>query len=148
MKMKIWTGTILVWAALSTPLCAQVQQDVEAATEAWAAAYNSHSVGQVLARYHDDAVFWGTVSPTLRDTPAEVEDYFSGLPNRPDAQVQIGEHRVRVFGDTALNTGFYTFTDVANGETVSRPARFSFAYRLVNGEWLIVDHHSSQLPGQ
>jgi hypothetical protein len=35
-----------------------------------------------------------------------------------------------------------------DGEATIRPGRFSFAYRLVDGEWLIADHHSSQLPAQ
>ena len=27
-----------------------------------------------------------------------------------------------------------------------RPARFSFTYRLRDGQWLIADHHSSSVP--
>jgi uncharacterized protein (TIGR02246 family) len=127
---------------------AAVGDDVAAATQAWADAYNSHDPMRVLARYHPEAVFWGTTSATLRDSPEEVLTYFSGLSRRPNAHVTIGESRVRVFGDVALNTGFYTFTDVVDGEATIRPGRFSFAYRLVDGEWLIADHHSSQLPAQ
>jgi uncharacterized protein (TIGR02246 family) len=125
---------------------ADAADDVAAATQAWAAAYNSHDPLRVLARYHPDAVFWGTTSPTLRDRPDEVLAYFGSLRNRPDARVSIGESRVRVFGDVALNTGFYTFTDMVDGRATTRPGRFSFAYRLVDGQWLIVDHHSSALP--
>ena len=45
--------------------------------------------------------------------------------------------KVRVWGDTAANTGSYTFTDMRDGQTVRRPARFSFVFRLVNGRWVI-----------
>lgn len=127
---------------------AAASDDVAAATQAWADAYNSHDPMRVLARYHAEAVFWGTTSPTLRDSPEEVLNYFSSLSRRPNAHVTIGESRVRVFGDVALNTGFYTFTDIVDGEATTRPGRFSFAYRLVDGEWLIADHHSSGLPSQ
>jgi uncharacterized protein (TIGR02246 family) len=119
---------------------------VGAATEAWAAAYNSHDPARILARYDRDAVFWGTGSPTLRDARDEILEYFARMPARPTAHVAIGEHRVREFGDIAINTGFYTFSEVVGGERVERPSRFSFTYRFREGEWLIVDHHSSRVP--
>ena len=100
----------------------------------------------MLARYADDAVFWGTGSPTLRATREEIGEYFASLASRPNARVVIGEHRVRDFGDLAISTGRYTFTDVVDGVRVERPARFSFTYGIRDGEWLIVDHHSSRVP--
>lgn len=123
------------------------EEDVEQTTLAWAAAYDSRNPENVLALYSPDAVFWGTVSPTLRDTPDEVREYFQGMPDRPEARVVIGEHRVRVLGDVAINTGFYTFSDVRDGETTTFPARFSFVYKKQeDGRWLIIDHHSSAVP--
>lgn len=142
----IWASVVTVLYLSGPTARADVHDDVLAATQAWAAAYNSHVPDSVLARYDAAAVFWGTTSPTLRDTPEEILDYFRGLANRPNASVTIGEHRVRVFGGIAINTGLYTFTDVVDGEAVTRPARFTFSYRLADGEWLIVDHHSSRLP--
>lgn len=53
---------------------------------------------------------------------------------------------MRLFGDLALAAGYYTFTDVSNGESVTRPSRFSFALKLTDGEWLLIQHHSSRLP--
>jgi len=51
-----------------------------------------------------------------------------------------------VYGDMAINTGSYTFSQVDDGKEVLRPARFSFVYRKTGGKWLIVDHHSSAVP--
>lgn len=140
----------LIASAFAVAACSSVEPDtaanVEAGIQAWADAYNSHEPDAVAARYHPEAVFWGTVSPTLRATPAEIRDYFSSLSNRPDAQVEIGEHRTRLFGELALAAGFYTFTDITDGEPVTRPARFSFALRLTDGEWLLAQHHSSRIP--
>ncbi len=133
--------TLLAAAAHAAPA-----DDVEAATEAWAAAYNSHDPRQVLARYAVDAVFWGTTSEVLRDSPDAIAEYFSGLSRRPNARVEIGDHRVRVFGNVAINSGVYVFSDVVDGEAVSRPSRFSFVYRYDGEQWLIVDHHSSRMP--
>jgi hypothetical protein len=51
-----------------------------------------------------------------------------------------------VYGNTAVNTGYYTFSYAKDGETKSLPARYSFTY-VKNGErCLIVDHHSSAMP--
>jgi hypothetical protein len=58
----------------------------------------------------------------------------------------MGEHRVQVFGDVAINTGFYTRTSVQDGKEVKNPARFTFVYQLRQGKWMIVEHHSSALP--
>jgi uncharacterized protein (TIGR02246 family) len=121
-------------------------EDVGDATRAWAAAYNSRDPKQILALYAPDAVFWGTSSPTLRDTPESIAEYFSTAPSQPNGRVELGEFKVRVWGETAASTGGYTFTDIRNGETIRRPARFSFMYRRTGGRWMIVDHHSSSVP--
>jgi hypothetical protein len=120
-------------------------EGVKAATQAWADAFNSRVLDKILAHYSEEAVFWGTVSPTLRDEPSEVRDYF--IPIGPEARVLIGEQRPRVFSDIAVNTGSYTFTLVSDGKKETVAARFSFVYkRDANGTWLIVDHHSSAVP--
>lgn len=143
----------LLLALLFLPACilaadaASPEAEIVAATEAWAAAYNSREPRQVLALYAPDAVLWGTVSPVLRDTPAAIGAYFENMPERPHARVTIGDHRVRVFGDVAINTGYYTFTNLrSDGTTESNASRFSFTYHLRDGRWWIVDHHSSRVP--
>jgi hypothetical protein len=65
---------------------------------------------------------------------------------RRGVKVAFGDQLVRVYGNTAINTGYYTFSYVKDGETRRIPARYSFTY-VKNGErWLIVDHHSSAMP--
>ncbi|MDC1085104.1 DUF4440 domain-containing protein [Pseudomonadales bacterium] len=118
---------------------------VKEATRAWAESFNSRVTENILAHYSATAVFWGTVSPTLRDEPSEVRDYFEVI--GPDASVLLGDQRPRVFGDIAINTGYYQFTDVRDGEQTTVNARFSFVYeRDETGKWFIVDHHSSAVP--
>ena len=126
------------------------EEQVAAATRAWLDAMANHDRERVLALYDPEAVLWGTTSPTIRDNPDLIRDYFSYLPTAPSYYKGIlGEQHIRVYGDTAVNTGTYTFIGPAldaNGKPVSRPARFSFVYRKRDGRWLIVDHHSSALP--
>lgn len=120
-------------------------EDVKAATQSWADAFNSRDLDKILSLYSTEAVFWGTVSPTLRYKPSEVRNYF--IPIGPDARVLLGEQKTRHFGNVAVNTGYYTFSDVIDGKKATFPARFSFVYKLKeNGIWLIVDHHSSTAP--
>jgi len=139
---------VLALVSLMAPVVtlAAPQDDVTAAMRAWAEAYNSRDPQKIQALYAPDAVFWGTSSPTLRDTPALIGEYFKNSPSQPNARVELGDFKVRVWGDTAASTGSYTFTDMRDGQTVRRPARFSFVFHKQNGRWMIVDHHSSSVP--
>jgi len=60
--------------------------------------------------------------------------------------VQFGDQLIRVYGNTAINTGYYTFNYVKDGKPAAIPARYSFVYVKQGGKWLIVDHHSSAVP--
>ena len=126
------------------------KEQVAAATRAWIDAMGSHDPDRVAALYDPEAVLWGTTSPTLRDNPAAVRDYFNFLRTAPPYYKGVlGEQRIRVYGDLAINTGTYTFIGPARdaaGKPISRAARFSFVYRNRDGRWLIVDHHSSAVP--
>ena len=141
---------VVVWLLiLGSPslTLADPKEDVAAATQAWADAMTSHDVDRVLALYDSEAVLWGTRSPTLRDSPAALRDYFNILRTVPSSyKAVLGEQRVRIYGDMAINSGTYTFSEVRDGKEITRPARFSFVYRNRNGRWLIVDHHSSAVP--
>jgi len=126
------------------------KDQVAAATQAWIDAMGSHDPERVVGLYAPEAVLWGTTSPALRDNPATVRDYFNFLRTAPPYYKGVlGEQRIRVYGDLAINTGTYTFIGPARdaaGKPISRPARFSFVYRNRDGRWLIVDHHSSAVP--
>ena len=114
------------------------KQQVAEATAAWVAAYNSRDPARITALYDPEAVFWGTSAKTIAANPAAVAEYFKDAGKNLQARVTLGEQHIRVYGDVAINTGYYTFRS---------PARFTFVYRNRNGKWLIVDHHSSRVPG-
>jgi|KBSSwiStaDraftv2_1062776.scaffolds.fasta_scaffold214771_2 uncharacterized protein (TIGR02246 family) len=134
------------WSASPTALAGD-KEDVQAVTRAWAEGMSAHDAERVLALYAPDAVLWGTRSPTIRTDPAKVREYFGILKTVPDSyKAVLGEQHVRVYGDMAINSGSYTFSQIENGKEVLRPARFSFVFRKNDGRWLIVDHHSSAVP--
>ena len=64
----------------------------------------------------------------------------------PKATVKFGDQLIRVYGDTAVNTGYYTFSYTKDGETKAIPARYSFTYVKEGNDCKIVDHHSSAMP--
>jgi uncharacterized protein (TIGR02246 family) len=120
---------------------------VAAAAVTWARALGEDDPDKVLPLYSDDAVLWGTLSPTLRSDRAALRDYFvTAFKVLPGLKVTFGDQLIRVYGGTAVNTGYYTFSYVKDGEAKSLPARYSFTYVKIGNSWLIVDHHSSAMP--
>lgn len=123
------------------------KEDVAAATSAWGRALGEDDPEKVLPLYSNDAVLWGTLSPTVRADQVALRDYFvTAFKFLPGLKVVFGDQLIRVYGNTAINTGYYTFSYAQNGESKTLPARYSLAF-VKNGErWLIVDHHSSAMP--
>jgi uncharacterized protein (TIGR02246 family) len=123
------------------------KEEVAEATLAWGRALGEDDPAKVLPFYSDDAVLWGTLSPTVRADRPALRDYFvTAFKVLPGLKVAFGDQLIRVYGGTAVNTGYYTFSYVKDGETKSLPARYSFTYVKSGERWLIVDHHSSAMP--
>jgi uncharacterized protein (TIGR02246 family) len=130
----------------SLPASEAARSEVQAATQAWVAAFNESDAAKTSSLYLPEAALWGTVSPTLISTQAGIRQYFERGFSANPLKVAVGEQLVRVYGDIAINSGSYTFTRTVQGQPRSNPARFSFTYRKVNGQWRIADHHSSLVP--
>ena len=97
---------------------------------------------KVAALYESDGVLLPTMSNKVRHNHEEIEDYFVHfLAKGPVGK--INESNVRIFKETAINSGIYTFTFK---DGVSVQARFTFVYRWNGQRWMIVEHHSSQMP--
>jgi uncharacterized protein (TIGR02246 family) len=137
----------LVLFSFSSNAFAGPKEEVGEATQAWARALGDDDPDKVLPLYADDAALWGTLSPVLRSDRAALRDYFvTAFKVLPGLRVAFGDQLIRVYGTSAVNTGYYTFSYVKDGETKTLPARYSFTF-VKNGErWLIVDHHSSAMP--
>lgn len=126
---------------------ARAVQEVKEAFEKWIAAVSTGSAQAVTALYAPDAVLLPTLSPKVHDTPGKRRDYFNAFTARKDLKGEVNESYIRVFGDTAVNSGMYTFTYRGDdGATQAVPARFSFVYRRTDEGWMIIDHHSSAAP--
>jgi uncharacterized protein (TIGR02246 family) len=152
MRRSIGCGvaTLLV-CGVALPVWADDEADVAAAMNTWAdylAKGTTEDPGEILTLYADDAVLWGTLSSKRRDDPAAIRDYFvNAYKALPELTVTFEDPNIRVYGgDTAVNTGYYTFTFEKAGAPQSLPARYSFTLVKRDGDWQIVDHHSSAMP--
>ncbi len=143
------SGLVLVF---STGLSIQTatacpQEAVTRAVEKWTTVFAENNPDTITALYAKDAVLWGTLSPTVRSDPAALKAYFVGaFQALTKSTVKFGDQLIRVYGDTAVNTGYYTFSFTKDGETKSIPARYSFAFVKDGSDCKIVDHHSSAMP--
>lgn len=138
---------LLVLLGIAGAVWAGPKEEVAAATAQWATLFVDDNPDRILTLYAPDAVLWGTLSPTVRQGPAALREYFvAAFKVLPGHRVSFGEQLIRVYGETAINTGCYTFSYVKDGETKTIPARYSFVYVKTDRGWLIVDHHSSAMP--
>jgi len=132
---------------ITTGASAGPKEDVAAATTKWGQTLGQNDPDKVVALYASDAVLWGTLSPTVRADRAALRDYFvTAFKVLPNLKVAFGEQLIRVYGTAAVNTGYYTFSFLKDGEPKTLPARYSFTLVKDGENWMIVDHHSSAMP--
>ncbi len=129
----------------------KAEKEVAETTDTWLDTVTSGSeevVDEVVALYAEDGLLWGTVSEQVRDTPAEIRDYFEYFAKLPELSVSSYKGCVRMYDENlAINSGYYTFTYNKDGQTKEVPARYSFTYHKDdNNQWEIIEHHSSALP--
>lgn len=118
------------------------ENEIVALFDEWNSALQTGNPKNVVALYESDAILLPTISNKVRHNDDEREDYFIDFLAR-EPQGKIDESNVRIFDQLAIHSGVYTFK-FKDGSVV--PARFSFVYRWNGKRWMIVEHHSSQMP--
>lgn len=122
--------------------------EIKASLQRWIEAFNLRKPEQICALYHPEAVLWGTTAQALITSPDGLRQYFEGhCAALTPLTVTLTDQRVRIFGDMAVNSGSYTLATITREQRLEMPARFSFTYLKTGSDWLIVDHHSSWVPG-
>src|SRR4051812_29206590 len=113
--------------SLASSALAEPKAEVASATSAWGLALTDPE--KVSSLYSDDAVLWGTAAPKIRSGRTAVREYFVGVVKAvPGVKIDFGDQLIRVYDNTAVNSGYYTFSWVKDGETKTLPARYSFTY--------------------
>ena len=146
------TRVVLLQACLVTAVYA------DTAVNAVANAYENwcHAIGtakgqasKVVKYYAPNAILLPTLAPDiLFNRPGGGKnEYFNTLTSKKDIRCIPQKLITRLYGDMAINSGFYRFSYTDDsGHQKNIPARFTFVYQKVDGDWLIVNHHSSVVP--
>lgn len=117
-------------------------QEIATLFDQWNEALQTRDPQQVVTLYETNAILLPTISNQVRHNHAEISNYFEGFLARGPVG-KIEESNIRVFDNVAINSGVYVFT-FSDGAKV--PARYTFVYRWNGQRWLIIEHHSSQMP--
>lgn len=118
------------------------ENQIESLFDEWERALQTGNPQQVAALYESNAILLPTVSNQVRHNHAEIEDYFAFfLARGPKGEIE--EANTRIYGQLAINSGIYVFS-FRDGSSVR--ARFTFVYRWNGQRWMIIEHHSSQMP--
>ncbi len=79
--------------------------------------------------------------PSYAQPPAPTSD-------PPYEQVSDYKPYIRLYGDIAINDGYYTVSFESPEGLKTVKARYVFVYKraAATGKWEIIDHHSSSMP--
>jgi uncharacterized protein (TIGR02246 family) len=120
---------------------------VESQFDAFNAAWATKDPTKVTSLFTRDAVLLATVSNKPRTTTAGVQDYFVNfLKGSPVGTINTST--ISLGCNTAMRLGTWTVT-LTNAETGAKTdvkARYSFIYKLEDGQWKIYHLHSSMMP--
>lgn len=112
----------------------------------WSAALATRDPGTVSALFAPGAVLQPTVSNQIRRTPAEIQAYFVDFLKLAPRPTINSRSITTLSPDTALETGIWTFDLTRDGQPAWVTARYSFVWKLVDGQWRIQLLHSSLMP--
>jgi uncharacterized protein (TIGR02246 family) len=132
-------------AAAPAPATA-AEKEIAALFDRWNAALATGNSSEVVKLYAHDGILQPTVSNKIRATPEEIKDYFDHfLALKPHGIINY--RQIRILDDhSAFDSGAYTFDIVKNDKPAKVRARYTYIYKKIDGDWKIVNHHSSAMP--
>jgi uncharacterized protein (TIGR02246 family) len=156
-RAALVTATVLVTAATalagvsaagSEKPAKPTKKQIAALFDGWNAALRTGDPEIVADRYAKDAVLLPTLSNKVRTDRAGIVDYMEHfLQNKPVGK-KIETHIDVLDNNSALDSGVYRFTltDHDTGKKRVVEARYTYEYEKRDGQWKIVNHHSSAMP--
>lgn len=124
------------------------ERAVQKAYYNWCSAIGSaKGDAEVVVKYYaPNAILHPTLSAKmLVNSNNGLNDYFHQLTLRDNIKCTPEQLVTDVYDNIAINSGFYQFsyTD-ADHKNKAIQARFTFVYKKIGNEWLIINHHSSK----
>lgn len=139
-------GSPTVYSGLAPTPSGAAEKEIAALFDRWNAALATGDPAAVAGLYAPDGILEPTVSNQVRATPAAIQDYFTEfLKLKPQGVINYREIRV-LDEDSALDAGVYTFSLTKDGQPTQVQARYTYVYEKIDGEWKIMNHHSSAMP--
>jgi hypothetical protein len=120
--------------------------DLMQALEDWKDAYNNRDPRRLQQLYAPGALITDDEYSAVPLSGSELPVFFDQMAQRPTARMRWIIGNLQLFGDTAVRSGQYEFSEQVEGQMKARPARYSFAYQRIGGRWLIVLQHSTIRP--
>lgn len=115
----------------------------------WVDAFNARDLDRICSLYADDAVLWGTFSPSLITSPQGLRDYFTrAFEPGMQASAELQAFHLQPLGSVAVASGTYHLRAVMAGQCRELPARFTVVLAPLHGSWKILTHHSSLMPSE
>lgn len=150
--MKLYFSRVLILLVFlfTTHVYASDADDIKNAYNQWCSAIGTAKgdPAVIVKFYAPDAILLPTLSSyILINKNGGLNAYFTKLTTHPNMKCTPVQFMAQLYGDIAISYGIYDFsyTD-AEGISVVLNSRFTFVYRKINNSWLIINHHSSQLP--
>jgi uncharacterized protein (TIGR02246 family) len=143
----LWTvsATPVQRASGQTPATANAEQAVRQQDEQRIHAQVSADASALARIYADDFIGIGPTG-VVRNKAQVIADFTSH--ELTYDSIKTDEVRVRVYGDTAVETGRSTMIGRDKGKAVPRDNRFTRVWVLKEGRWQLVANHYSPLVEQ
>lgn len=122
------------------------ENELMQALEDWKEAYNLRDPRRLQQLYAPGALITDDDYTAVPLSGAALPTFFDQMAQRPTARMRWIVGNLQLFGETAVRSGEYEFTEQVDGQARTRPARYSFAYQRIDGRWLIVLQHSTARP--
>lgn len=140
------TGAPVAYHDTAPAPATAAEKEIAALFDRWNAALATGKTSEVVKLYAHDGILQPTVSNKIRATPEEIGDYFDHfLALKPHGTINY--RQIRILDDhSAFDSGAYTFDIVKDGKPAKVRARYTYIYKKIDGDWKIVNHHSSAMP--
>ncbi|MDR7333177.1 nuclear transport factor 2 family protein [Roseateles asaccharophilus] len=113
------------------------------ALEDWQEAYNSRDPQRLRPLYAPGALITDDEYSAVPLSGESLPLYFDQMAERATARMRWRIGNVQLFGETAVRSGEYEFSEQVGGQTQARAARYSFVYQRFDGRWLIILQHTT-----
>jgi len=142
-------GKVIATIKMGEPIhkASKEEAEVNAAFSNWRKALSSGKAENVVNLYAKDAILLATLAAKPLTTQEQRTEYFTKLTAKTKLTATVNEEHVKLLDEhNAVISGLYTFRFEEAGKTIEIPARYSFVFEKENGQWMIVEHHSSKVP--